>query len=32
MTDLVRHESEFLLYTVPDGTVKVGVLIQNETA
>ncbi|WP_164008287.1 RhuM family protein [Pyxidicoccus trucidator] len=32
MTDLVRRESEFLLYTAPDGTVKVGVLFRDETA
>jgi hypothetical protein len=32
MTDLVRLESEFLLYTAPDGAVKVGVLFKDETA
>ena len=32
MTDLVRRESEFLLYTAPDGAVKVGVLFRDETA
>jgi len=32
MTDLVRRESEFLLYTAPDGAVKVGVLFKDETA
>jgi hypothetical protein len=32
MTDLVRRESEFLLYVAPDGAVKVGVLFRNETA
>ena len=32
MTDLVRRESELLLYTAPDGTVKVGVLFRDETA
>ena len=32
MADLVRRESEFLLYTAPDGAVKVGVLFRDETA
>ena len=32
MADLVRLESEFLLYTAPDGAVKVGVLFRDETA
>lgn len=32
MTDLARRESEFLLYTAPDGAVKVGVLFRDETA
>ena len=32
MTDLVRREFEFLLYTAPDGAVKVGVLFRDETA
>jgi hypothetical protein len=32
MTDLVRRESELLLYTAPDGAVKVGVLFRDETA
>lgn len=32
MTDLVRRESEFLLYTAPDGAVKVDVLFKDETA
>jgi hypothetical protein len=32
MTDLTRRESEFLLYTAPDGAVKVGVLFRDETA
>jgi len=32
MTDLTRRESEFLLYTAPDGAVKVGVLFREETA
>ena len=32
MTDLSRRESEFLLYTAPDGAVKVGVLFKDETA
>jgi hypothetical protein len=31
MTDLARRESEFLLYTAPDGAVKVGVLFRDET-
>lgn len=31
MTKL-RHESEMLLYTAPDGAVKVGVLFRDETA
>lgn len=31
MTDLVRRESEFLLYTAPDGAVKVDVLFKDET-
>jgi len=29
MTELVRRESEFLLYTAPDGPVKVGVLFRD---
>lgn len=32
MTDLTRRESELLLYTAPDGAVKVGVLFRGETA
>jgi len=32
MTDLARRESEILLYTAPDGAVKVGVLFRDETA
>ncbi len=32
MTDLTRRESEFLLYTAPDGAVKIGVLFKDETA
>jgi hypothetical protein len=32
MTDLTRRESEFLLYTAPDGAVKVAVLFRDETA
>ena len=28
----MRRESEFLLYTAPDGAVKVDVLIKDETA
>ena len=32
MADLARRESEFLLYTAPDGAVKVGVLFRDETA
>jgi len=32
MTDLVRHESEFLLYAAQDGVVKVRVLFREETA
>ncbi|RKH05559.1 cell filamentation protein Fic [Corallococcus sp. CA053C] len=32
MTDLALRESEFLLYTAPDGAVKVGVLFRDETA
>ncbi|HUC06666.1 MAG TPA: virulence RhuM family protein [Solirubrobacterales bacterium] len=32
MADLVRRESEFLLYTAPNGAVKVGVLFRDETA
>jgi hypothetical protein len=32
MTEIVRRESEFLLYTAPDGAVKVGVLFRDETA
>lgn len=32
MTDLVRHESEFLLYAAQDGAVKVRVLFRDETA
>ena len=32
MTDLVRRESEFLIYTTPGGVVKVGVLFRDETA
>ena len=32
MTDLGRREFEFLLYTAPDGAVKVGVLFRDETA
>ena len=31
MTDLARRESEILLYTAPDGAVKVGVLFRDET-
>jgi hypothetical protein len=31
MTDLVRRESEFLLYTTPEGAVKVDVLFKDET-
>jgi hypothetical protein len=32
MTELVRRASEFLLYTAPDGAVKVSVLFRDETA
>ncbi len=32
MTGLARRESEILLYTAPDGAVKVGVLFRDETA
>jgi hypothetical protein len=32
MTDLARHESEFLLYAAQDGAVKVRVLFRDETA
>lgn len=32
MTSLPRRESELLLYTAPDGAVKVGVLFKDETA
>jgi hypothetical protein len=32
VSDLVRRESEFLLYTASDGAVKVGVLFRDETA
>jgi len=32
MTDLVSRESEFLLYTAPDGAVKASVLFRDETA
>jgi hypothetical protein len=32
MTDLARHESEFLLYAASDGAVKVRVLFRDETA
>jgi hypothetical protein len=32
MTDIARRESEILLYTAPDGAVKVGVLFRDETA
>jgi hypothetical protein len=32
MTDLVRRESEFLLYTAPNGAVKASVLFRDETA
>lgn len=32
MTDLVRRESELLLYTAPDGAVRVSVLFRDETA
>ncbi|MBL9100687.1 MAG: virulence RhuM family protein [Myxococcales bacterium] len=32
MSDVRRLESEFLLYTAPDGGVKIGVLIKDETA
>jgi len=32
VTDLVRRESEFLIYTTPGGVVKVGVLFRDETA
>ncbi|HEX3474167.1 MAG TPA: RhuM family protein [Kofleriaceae bacterium] len=32
MTDLVRQESEFLLYAAPNGAVKVRVLFRDETA
>jgi len=32
LADLVRRESEFLLYAAPDGTVKVSVLFRDETA
>jgi hypothetical protein len=31
MTDVARRESEFLLYTAPDGAVNVGVLFKDET-
>jgi len=32
LADLVRRESEFLLYAAPDGAVKVSVLFRDETA
>jgi hypothetical protein len=32
MTDIARRESEILLYTAPDGAVKVGVLFRDESA
>ncbi len=32
LADLVRRESEFLLYAAPDGAMKVGVLFRDETA
>jgi hypothetical protein len=32
LADLVRRESEFLLYIAPDGAVKVSVLFRDETA
>ena len=32
MTEIARRESEFLLYSAPDGAVKVGVLFRDETA
>jgi len=32
MTEVARRESEFLLYSAPDGAVKVGVLFRDETA
>jgi hypothetical protein len=32
MTDLVRRESDLLLYTAPDGAVKVSVIFRDETA
>jgi len=32
MTKIARRESEFLLYSAPDGAVKVGVLFRDETA
>jgi len=32
MTDIARHESEFLLYAASDGAVKVRVLFRDETA
>ena len=32
MADLVRRESELLLYIAPDGAVKVSVLFRDETA
>ncbi len=32
MTDRSRRESQFVLYTAPDGAVKVGVLFKDETA
>ena len=32
MTEFARRESEFLLYTAPEGAVKVDVLFKDETA
>ncbi|MEO7734620.1 MAG: RhuM family protein, partial [Kofleriaceae bacterium] len=32
MTELARQASEFLLYTAPDGAVRIGVLFRDETA
>lgn len=32
MTDLSRRESQFLLYTAPDGAVRGDVLFKDETA
>jgi len=32
LADLVRRESELLLYIAPDGAVKVSVLFRDETA